>query len=182
MSEETFKCSCESCGGRVEVPKSSAGITIECPHCQQHTKLIDPNAKAKVTLGVNLHKPENSGVEPLSSTATGIAKQRYAEPNRTKGKDWMATFLFSFFLGHLGVDRFYTGRVGLGLGKAFTCGGCGIWALIDSILLLTENYSDGSGNYLRPATPQQKKIAIIFFIVGALIGVLYMAISIMSEL
>ena len=94
----------------------------------------------------------------------------------------MATFLFSFFLGHLGVDRFYTGRVGLGLGKVFTCGGCGIWALIDSILLLTENYSDGSGNYLRPATPQQKKIAIIFFIVGALIGVLYMAISIMSEL
>lgn len=182
MSEETFKCACESCGGRVEVPKSSAGITIECPHCQEHTKLIDPHAKAKVTLEINSHGPENAGVAPPSPTITEITKQRYAESNRTAGKDWLTTFLFSFFLGHLGVDRFYTGRVGLGLGKVLTCGGCGIWALIDSILLLTENYRDGSGNRLRPATPKQKKTGIIFFIVGALIGVLYAAITIILEL
>ena len=182
MSEETFKCECESCGGRVEVPKSSAGITIECPHCQQHTKLIDPNVKAKVTLGINSNRPENSGVAPPSPTITGIAKQRYVESNRSTGKDWLTTFLFSFFLGHLGVDRFYTGRVGLGLGKVLTCGGCGIWALIDLILLLTENYLDGSGNRLRPATHKQKKTAIIFFIIGALIGFLLMGISIISDL
>jgi TM2 domain-containing membrane protein YozV len=182
MSEETFKCACTSCGGRVEVPKSSAGITIECPHCHQHTKLIDPNARAKVTLGINSHRPENTDFESPSPAITDIAKQRHATSNRTTGKDWLTAFLFSFFLGHLGVDRFYTGRVGLGLGKVLTCGGCGIWALIDSILLLTENYRDGSGNRLRPATLKQKKTAIIVFIAGALIGVLYMAITILSDL
>ena len=104
--EETFKCACESCGGRVEVPKSSAGITIECPHCQQHTKLINPHERAKVTIGKSSHQSEDSGVAPPSPTITDIAKQRYAESNRTTGKDWLTTFLFSFFL-QIQDDKLY---------------------------------------------------------------------------
>lgn len=39
--------------------------------------------------------------------------------------------IISIFLGQLGVDRFILGDVGLGLGKLLTCGGFGIWWLID---------------------------------------------------
>lgn len=39
--------------------------------------------------------------------------------------------MLSIFLGYLGIDRFYLGNTGMGIGKLLTCGGCGIWTIID---------------------------------------------------
>jgi TM2 domain-containing membrane protein YozV len=53
-------------------------------------------------------------------------------------------------LGTLGVGRFYIGNVGMGLAQLFTCGGLGIWALIDGIILLTsDSQTDAQGRILR---------------------------------
>ena len=46
-------------------------------------------------------------------------------------KSPMTALLLSIFCGTLGVDRFYLGDTGLGIGKLLTAGGCGIWAIID---------------------------------------------------
>ena len=43
--------------------------------------------------------------------------------------------ILSIFLGWLGVDRFYFGYTGLGILKLLTCGGWGIWWVIDIILI-----------------------------------------------
>ncbi len=50
-------------------------------------------------------------------------------------KNWIVALLLSFFLGPLGVDRFYLGCVGTGVLKLITFGGLGFWALIDFIRL-----------------------------------------------
>jgi hypothetical protein len=63
-------------------------------------------------------------------------------------KEWLVALLLSIFLGYLGVDRFYIGHVGLGLAKLFTFGGCGIWWLVDVILIATNSLKDAQGRML----------------------------------
>ena len=46
--------------------------------------------------------------------------------------------VISFFFGYYGVDRFMRGQVGLGILKLLTCGGFGLWWLIDLIVALVK--------------------------------------------
>jgi len=63
-------------------------------------------------------------------------------------KQYMVALLLSVFLGGLGVDRFYLGYTVLGIVKLVTAGGCGIWWLIDLILIATKKLKDANGNDL----------------------------------
>lgn len=64
-------------------------------------------------------------------------------------KEYLIAVLFSIFLGYFGVDRFYMGQVGMGIGKLLTFGGCGIWYLIDIILIATRSSNDAQGRPLK---------------------------------
>jgi TM2 domain-containing membrane protein YozV len=64
-------------------------------------------------------------------------------------KEWMPALLLSLFVGVLGIDRFYLGYTGLGVLKLLTLGGCGIWALIDLIMIAMNNVPDAQGRPLR---------------------------------
>ena len=64
-------------------------------------------------------------------------------------KDWVVALLLSVLLGSFGVDRFYLGYVSLGIIKLITLGGCGVWWLIDVILIAMNKLPDASGRPLR---------------------------------
>lgn len=65
------------------------------------------------------------------------------------GKDWTVALILSALLGTLGVDRFYLGYIGLGILKLVTLGGCGVWWLVDVILIAMNKVPDAQGNPLR---------------------------------
>lgn len=63
-------------------------------------------------------------------------------------KSRTVTALLAFFLGYLGVHRFYVGKTGTGILQMLLtcCFGIGaIWALIDLIVILCGNFTDSDG-------------------------------------
>jgi TM2 domain-containing membrane protein YozV len=51
-------------------------------------------------------------------------------------KDPTTSIIVSLLAGSLGIDRFMIGDTGLGIGKLLTCGGAGIWAIVDWFLIM----------------------------------------------
>ena len=72
-----------------------------------------------------------------------------AMPYGAQQKDWLITLLLCIFVGVLGVHRFYTGHIAIGVVQLLTVGGCGIWTLVDLIMIITDNYRDANGLPLR---------------------------------
>ncbi|GAQ51551.1 TM2 domain-containing protein [Streptomyces acidiscabies] len=65
-------------------------------------------------------------------------------------KSKLVAGLLQIFLGTLGIGRFYVGNVGVGIAQLLTCGGFGLWALIDGIMFLVSNdRTDKQGRVLR---------------------------------
>ena len=63
-------------------------------------------------------------------------------------KSKITALLLSIFLGSIGVDRFYLGYIGLGIVKLITCGGFGLWSLIDIILIAVDKLPTKDGQPL----------------------------------
>jgi TM2 domain-containing membrane protein YozV len=60
-------------------------------------------------------------------------------------KKIVVAMILCFFFGIFGAHRFYVGKTASAIVQLLTLGGLGIWALIDLILILFREFSDGDG-------------------------------------
>jgi hypothetical protein len=60
----------------------------------------------------------------------------------------LVALLLCFFVGVLGVHRFYVGKIGTGILMIVTVGGLGLWVLIDFIMIVVGSFTDKEGRKL----------------------------------
>ncbi|HQW04374.1 MAG: TM2 domain-containing protein [Flavobacteriales bacterium] len=123
---------CRNCGNEVS---DQAVMCIACG--------TPPKAGNKYCSNCKSETASNAQICMKCGVALGSARAMNGE-----GKDWLTTLLLALFLGTLGVHRFYTGHTMIGVAQLLTLGGCGIWALIDVIMIATGSFKDAAGNEL----------------------------------
>jgi len=65
------------------------------------------------------------------------------------GKSQLIALLLCIFVGAIGIHRFYLGYVWQGVVQLLTAGGCGIWALVDLIRIITGDLQPKDGSYAK---------------------------------
>ena len=87
-------------------------------------------------------------ITPISeqtATENAPAKSGQMAAETISPKSRLATSILAWVLGGLGVDRFYTGHIVLGILKLVTGGGFFIWWLIDFIMAVAGKRKDKKG-------------------------------------
>lgn len=76
----------------------------------------------------------------------GDAKADKSESPRSQ----LGALLLCWFLGILGIHRFYLGYTFIGIVQLLTLGCLGIWTLVDLIMLILNELRDSKGRSLKP--------------------------------
>jgi hypothetical protein len=114
-----------------------------------------PNLDVGSAGGAASNNPFDFAAQSSGSVTSRVGKssasKTYASTSsgELSDKSKMVAGLLCLFLGAYGVGRFYLGYTGLGVAQLLTCGGCGIWSIIDAIQCFTGKMRDAKGRPLR---------------------------------
>ena len=121
---------CQKCGAAVPVSQQPAQ-----PAQQQYAQ---PQQQYAQPAQQQYAQPQQQYAQPVQQVV-------YASPPKSK----IVAFILCFFFGLFGVHHFYMGNIVIGVIQLLTCGGFGIWCLLDLIIILCGGYTDGEGRFLQ---------------------------------
>ncbi len=87
-------------------------------------------------LAINAKYFPTEQVQYIRQRLEALPEQQLSMLYSISFQDPTMMLVISLFGGSLGIDRFMLGQVGLGIGKLLTCGGCGIWSIVDWFLIM----------------------------------------------
>ena len=144
----TFNCA--QCGKSYTLDDSLAGKQAKCS-CGTEMTVPAPSAAPAPPAAPSPFAEPVPGQLPPAAQMPGspYASPGYAPQGGGKSdKQKIPAALLCWFLGALGVHRFYLGYTGIGVIQLLTLGGCGIWTIIDFIMILTGGLKDADGREL----------------------------------
>lgn len=112
-----------------------------------------PISQTQTTLATDVETVVQETVTQTTTTAAtkvkAEKKQNFASKAMSKlgGKSQIVAAILCFFIGGLGIHRFYLGYTWQGIVQLLTLGGCGIWALIDFIRIIIGDLGPKDGSY-----------------------------------
>lgn len=86
-------------------------------------------------LSENMKKFHAADLLRIKEALNGMSDQELIALSSTNFKDPTISLVLSILVGGLGIDRFYIGDIGAGVGKLLTGGGLGIWYIIDLFMI-----------------------------------------------
>jgi TM2 domain-containing membrane protein YozV len=79
---------------------------------------------------------ESHHIGNIRDRLLSMDESRWGMVQSMQFKDSTTSLIISILAGPLGIDRFYIGDTGMGIGKLLTCGGLGIWTIVDYFLIM----------------------------------------------
>jgi len=79
---------------------------------------------------------ESYQINGIRERLIAVDDSKWAMISTVQLKDPTVSLIVSILVGSLGIDRFLIGDIGMGIGKLITCGGLGIWYLVDFFLIM----------------------------------------------
>ncbi len=120
---------------------SMTAVASTNPFGAEKTLVVSLNNVATTTPATALTKKQQREVKKQEKLIRKIEKAKAGS------KSWVAALLLCFFLGGLGIHRFYLGYTWQGVVQLLTLGGLGIWVLIDFIRIIIKDLQPNGGSY-----------------------------------
>ena len=92
--------------------------------------------KVDMFITVNAKYFKSHHVPQIRERLLALDESKWVGVLATPMKEPTISLIVSLMSGHFGIDRFMIGDTGLGVGKLLTCGGFGIWTIIDWFMIV----------------------------------------------
>lgn len=92
--------------------------------------------KVDMFLMINSKFFESHQIPQIRERLLTIDENKWGLIQTIQFKEPTTILIVSLLAGGFGIDRFMIGDTGLGIGKLLTCGGFGIWAIVDWFLIM----------------------------------------------
>lgn len=93
------------------------------------------SSKIDMYLMTNAKFFDGNKVALIRERLVALDESRFAQLHAVNLKDPTTILIVSILAGGLGIDRFMIGDTGLGIAKLLTCGGLGIWTIVDWFMI-----------------------------------------------